>query len=859
VWDARSGAFLRDYLGPMPYGGGTNFWLDAKDPSIVNFSGMRYQVDWVKKTAIPLAVTMRKTDANMVFMPNGHGLFAAGMRVFTHAGREYVVCNDYHMLLVLMRQGEIYVPVAAAGGNSRLVTDDGTARQIWDSDLRYHLYRNYYPESFRGHAGDNFSWTDLNGDGLVQAEEMRWAKTLSRGEKYDGRQPEWMSFWGAGIAPDWSLFYGGFCRDKTTNYRLDLQGWTPGGAPIYDITAPKLLFTTEQVAHIAGYYVNSENKLFVSYNYEGGPKGVREDQKNVLDCRDREGKLLWSVAMPKQLLQKDYHAENIAQDFTIPGVGNVLGSWLWHGNYRPYLLTSDGLYLGTLLDETLLGPAALWGESFKYYYQGTDGTPNIVNGASDALHLLAIRGLENSKRFETTLTLTEAEVQAATTARAVPAVKAPPQPLLSMGWAERAPTIDGKLDDWALNGGVALEADGGRGAQITLARDADTLYLAARVKDSTPLLNKGDDWQKLFITGDCVDLMLATDAKADPHRRAAVAGDERLLLSVFQDQPIAVLYRPVVAGAGKPVSFMAARIDEVTRLTGARVAYQRGEGFYTIEAAVSLRDLGLAATETNTLRGDVGAIFSDETGRNRVLRLYYYNKQTAMVADLTTEATLQPGAWGALQLPLGKNLLKNGNFEAPFASKSTDGWLVEIQQNGGTAQLTTDLAHSGKQSLLLQQTTPVLFTPEAMKTPKWEDFVSSANGGKGGGHVSVCQAVPVVGGKKYAFRMFVRTEDFQLEKRQPGEGRGYIALASYVFWQVPGKPGGTVSVASVRQTSADWLSFYNTQANNFGVATPYTAPEGATGAIVSFKWSTVAPDRLPKLWIDDVEFVQLAD
>lgn len=853
VWDSRTGAFLRDYLGPTAYGGGTIFAVDPADPSIVYHSGLRWKVDAVKKTSTPLATIFRAMDADALFMPNGHNGMPGGVRHFTRQGKQYMAFTGNHQVVVLMQRGDGYVPVAAAGGISRLVTDDGTAIQVWDSDLGTHLYRNYYPDFFRGHAGDNYSWTDVNADGRVQADEMRWVKTLSRGDVYvPGRQAEWMTYWGAGIAPDLSLFYTSFCRDMGTILRLDVQGWTPQGAPIYDIATATTLYTDLPGTAMA-CYVNAENKLFVTYRYEWRQTG----QKNILECRERDGTLRWSVALPpEQPLAKDYHAENIIADFNIPGIGNVLGTWLWHGNYRPYLLTSDGLYLGSLLQDTKLGPQATWDESFKYYFQNPDGTPYIVNGANDALHLLAIRGLEHSTRFTTTLTLTPEDVRIAAAARALPAEKVMPKPVLTMRWADTPPTIDGALDDWAMRAGATLTADGGRSAQVALARDTDTLYLAYRVQDATPLLNLGEDWQKLFITGDCVDLMLATDSKADPHRRAPAAGDVRLLLSVFQQQPLAVLYRPVAPESKAPVQFMGTRIDEVRKITVARVAVQRTAGAYIIEAAVPLRELGLDPIATDTLRGDVGVIFSDETGHNRTLRLYYYNKQTTITADLTTEATLEPSAWGPLTLPLGRNLIKNGSFESPFTAKQEEGWHVGLEKQGMTAQLVTDSVRSGAQALLIAQTTPLVFPPEAYALPSFADFLNSANGGKGTGHLSMEQLVPVTGGKLYAFRMFYRTEDFQLEKQQPGGGRGYVALTPFIFWQIPGKPSGTVGVTTLRENFNDWQCVYNTQNGYFGVAKPYLAPDGATAALISFKCTNAAA-RLPKIWIDDVEFVEV--
>jgi hypothetical protein len=856
VWDVKTGAFLRDYIGPTPYGGGATFWVDPKDSTLVNTMGVRFKVDWAKGSWTPLATIFRPLFPDQPFMPDGHDCMAKGLRVVYREGKEYLLVNGYHTAIVLLRTGNIYVPVAAAGGNSRLVTDDGSGRTIWDSDLRYHMIRDYYPAVFKGHAGDNFSWTDQNGDGRVQPEEMRFVKTLSRGEVYaEGKQPEWMSFWGAGLAPDGSIVYGGFCKDKTATYRLDVQGWTPGGAPIYDIASAKTLFLYDKPDCVSGYYVNAENRIFVTFKFEGGPKGIREDQPNALECRDRDGALLWSVAMPKQLLAKDFHADNVIGEFQIPGVGPVIATWLWHGNLRPYLLTGDGLFLGTMLDETLLGPSAIWGESYKFYFQTPDGTPHLVNGGNDSHHIFAIRGLEGAQRFSVPLTLTPADVQHASEMRATPIAKAAPKPRLNIAWTETPPAVDGALEEWKLEGGVTFAADGGRGAQVALARDKTNLYLAYRVQDATPLLNRGEDWQKLFTTGDCVDLMLAVDPKADPNRRSAAVGDLRLLLGTFQDAPIAVLYRPTVPGTKEPVTLMAARLDEIKRLPTAKVAVRKGEGFYTVEAAVPLQELGVNPAAREALKGDVGVIFSDETGRGRALRLYYYNRQTTIINDLTTEATLQPGEWGPVHCPSGQNLLKNGGFEEGFAKSPEQGWKVEVEANGGVAKLTADGPRSGKQALLLEQTTPVTFPEAAYAFPNWPDFVKAANGGKGGGHVSLCQTVPVTGGKKYIFRLAYRTEDFQLERRNPGKGRGYVAFTPRIFWTIPGKPSHTTGIHNIQGTFPDW----QVQTNAFShelTADTLTAPEGATQALISFKWSVVAADRLPKLWVDDVEMVE---
>jgi hypothetical protein len=228
-----------------------------------------------------------------------------------------------------------------------------------------------------------------------------------------------------------------------------------------------------------------------------------------------------------------------------------------------------------------------------------------------------------------------------------------------------------------------------------------------------------------------------------------------------------------------------------------------------------------------------------------------------MVSDLTTEATLQPAEWGGISFPLGLNLLRNGSFEDGFVSSNRDGWQIELQLEGGAVRLDDVAPHSGRQSLLIEQTKPVTFPDAAWKLPDWGTFVKSANDGRGGGHVSLCQQVPVTPGKKYRYRVFFRSEGFRPEKREPGPGRGYVALTPYLFWQglERGDPATTIPVRNIQENSNEWQAQLN--AFSHGVAADsFTAPPGATGVIVSFKFTAALADTLPKVWVDDVELVE---
>jgi hypothetical protein len=184
VWDAASGALVKDYLGPAPYAGGTYFWIDPKDPTRINAEGTRFKVDFARHTWTPEAIAYRRKSLDDPFTPNGHNLGGTTkqVRILYHGGHEYAVFNlDRGIISILQRQGDVYRPVAALGPvhrdpNPRL---NGVGDEIMaNDDFGKHVYKACFPACFRGHLGDNYSWTDANGDGLVQPEEMHWVKTI---------------------------------------------------------------------------------------------------------------------------------------------------------------------------------------------------------------------------------------------------------------------------------------------------------------------------------------------------------------------------------------------------------------------------------------------------------------------------------------------------------------------------------------------------------------------------------------------------------------------------------------------------------------------------------------------------------
>jgi hypothetical protein len=468
--------------------------------------------------------------------------------------------------------------------------------------------------------------------------------------------------------------------------------------------------------------------------------------------------------------------------------------------------------------------------------------------------------LEAAGRFESEFSLSEDDVQKAAAAREEPRKTPPPQPLFGVPWVTTPPKIDGDLSDWDLDAGTHLDGGKGRSADISLARDADHLYLAYKVHEPRPMANGGADWQTLFATGDCVDLMLQTDNAADPHRRSAAPGDLRLLMSMFQNQPTAVLYRPIVPG-GEPGKLTTIRMDRVEKLTSARVAIVRNaeEHWYTVEAAVLLADLGIDPKSTHDLRGDVGVVFADESGASRSLRLYHFNRHTQMINDVPTEATLQPAEWGMIAMPLGPNLLKNGGFKQPLVPPSPglgDGWSVTTARNGAEALLSDESRFTGRRCLLLRNTVPVSIDPTSYDNPNYAAFIEGLNHGAGRSEVEVRQRVKVTPGHLYSIRYHYRCEDFQPERKQTGRPRGYVAFAGRLDWNCTGPGRSPVDAnGSDYESMPQWQTVWDYRGS--AVAAPYRAPDNAVSVTVVFHLTTATGNRLPRAFLDDVELVDV--
>jgi hypothetical protein len=159
----------------------------------------------------------------------------------------------------------------------------------------------------------------------------------------------------------------------------------------------------------------------------------------------------------------------------------------------------------------------------------------------------------------------------------------------------------------------------------------------------------------MYAMGDTVDFQLATDPKADPKRTKPALGDLRLSIGNLNGKPVAVVFRPV-AKEKAPKKFFSGvwrdgvEYDSVLTLTDAKIEVKvdAAKKRYVVEVAIPLAALGLKPAVGLTLDGDFGATFGDAAGKDTVLRSYWNNQATGIVADEVAELQLEPKNWGRL-------------------------------------------------------------------------------------------------------------------------------------------------------------------------------------------------------------------
>ncbi len=672
VWNAKSGAFIREFLGPVYYGSPYGA-IDPADHTRWLGGGIQWKLDFDQKTATPVSTLYRKTKPGEPFSR------MLGMRwhFYHQDGRTFLIGAGYgDAVYELKKDGsaKIWAFCSTLSNISQLprwtlpkaltdlpeiqtffaqnaktsnpaVSSETSPFGTWGDTVWFNerIMRNYKTGS-----PVSVLWVDKNGDGIMQPDEIEVFP--------EGSSVRTISWGAANSTLDLALPAVVNGRESILHVRPD--GFLPSGAPNYSLARALAAAVPIPQGTWGGEPVTIQDRFGRVVVNISPMTGLTPD-----------GKVEWTF--PNNWVGVGgSHLSPLPEPGVMQGCNFFLGSaplddksevTVVDGNHgRFFVLTTDGFYLDEMFRDVRVTQNAdaylIGGEPFGgTFARGEDGKYYLQSGHTD-YRVFRIDGLDQLHRSGGTLTVSNQQMLAAQTNREAKAAQIlrPKSVDVAEVSAGKALSQDCRL--WPVADPLVW---GNRTlpypyAEVRAVRQGDRLNLAYTVKDPSPWFNHGTDITQLFKTGDCVDFQFSTDPKARPDRSAPVPGDRRLLIAPHGDGSIAILYSFREPGSGAtPVSFTSSTgtetVDRITELTSAKITVQKTDNSYTLIVSIPLADLGLpqggAAME---LKGDFGVIYGDEPGTVDILRSYWSNQATGLVNDLSNEVRIIPKLWGTL-------------------------------------------------------------------------------------------------------------------------------------------------------------------------------------------------------------------
>ncbi|MBN2475475.1 MAG: PQQ-binding-like beta-propeller repeat protein [Pirellulales bacterium] len=631
-WNSKNGSFVKEFFGPTAYGalGGA---ISPEDPLVMVGSGCEWQLDPVTGRARCVGLFHRGGMSNSRFGQGPDG------RLYVAVAEGWI--HGYSPVSIYQRMGP---------GQYKLRTrfdaiSDEKNDQGWST----------------GNLTGARIWSDANDDQREQPEEVRQYRIDLVG---------WLSGWYMPMTQS-MIFYGGV-------YRIAPTGWTACGAPLYDLTQAKKMPAPEDILRRGGMGsqrgCGSQDGRLIVYNGHYG------ENHSDFSCYDiATGKLKWTYP-------NNYVGVHGGHNAPPPQTGMIRGAYDLVGTGRLpepigdvfvvatdkgewHMLTGDGYYLSGLFEADPLKirwpdnatpgaimdtcPPGMGGEDFGGSMIVTkDGQLHLQAGKTAYINVKVV-GLDTVKALKGgKLEIKPSDIALANAFR---------EKLLqaSVGTRQytakrRSVRFTGDLrEDFAAGEPLTFEKNRAGRIEAALAWDAENLYLGWRVNDDTPWVNGAMDPVQMYARGDTVDFQIGTDPTADPERHEAALGDLRLSIGNFQGKPTAVVYRRI-ASEKRPRTFFSGvirdgyEVQSVVILKDARIETQvdAKDNRYTVEAAIPLASLGLTITPGLQLSGDIGATHGDRAGTDTVLRSYWNNQATGIIADEVFELKMAPKNWG---------------------------------------------------------------------------------------------------------------------------------------------------------------------------------------------------------------------
>jgi len=621
VWDAAAGKLVEEKFGPCYVS--TPVCMDPADPTRVYCQNVEWEVDLDKGTWKAAAVMFDARPDTPYFWPH-----MVNNIVFTaRNGKQYMSAKTADGLVrgdfLWIRRGDHFE--AAAGIISPWAT------LTWRKAPKDWQEFTKTPWLF---------WEDRNGDGVIQQDETRVTAMKAQ-------NPHTV------VDADLNLYATGMYNELYWQ-RISPKTVLDNGVPLYDDGSIVRFNYGEK--HAGNYTYD-----FAVNPADGSALMYAGTDIKLLGQTELWPITYWSKSGERLWRYREGCRWHDMYEFPIPKPGELFGCTRNLGitdgitGYSCYfgaaqLLTTDGVPLGTITKDGRSG------ETGPDHYQCEwftgqlvkirDGRWFLLAGDQDG-RVLQVQGMETVQRFEGKLTITDEDAKAAAASLAEwSSLKAKAQSLVLARCPDKP--------NWMDIRGITVNVDAHRSFTVKAAYDAQNLYLAYDVNSPCQLANSAQETQMLFKGGNCLDIQIATDPTADPKRDKPAPGDLRVLVTRRQGAPVAVVYRPKIAGfKGEPIVFTSPTgkeaFDAIEVWEKVGLDYAKTETGFSAVVTLPLARLGLSPKPGTALRMDVGYLFGNETGNATAVRAYWTNHSfsSGVTQDVPNEARLEPQHWGS--------------------------------------------------------------------------------------------------------------------------------------------------------------------------------------------------------------------
>ena len=443
IWGA-DGKLVTDFVGPTTYGG-MGACADPDDKTRVFGNGCEFKLDYAANKA---TVTANLIDDNIVG------------ELLKINGREYVLAKRGQLY---QRRGDALVKVAEVG----------SARA---ADLAKSKLPLTSPKDAKDWFG--YIWSDLNDDGQMQAEECQTTV-----ENLNGGY--WGGYW---LDDRFHIYSGPGGYGTQTVCTIPLAGWTKAGTPTWDLTKLRVI--------VANREAPGPNKLYCA----GGGKVI---VGTPLTCYADDGTRLWTYGPD---MFNDVHGSHNApipeRDDRLYGTLSCIGTaetpvgkaFAMNSNMgRLYIMTTDGLFVGSVFQDCRIGPDAwpnetragapmggvtMGGEWFGgYFFKAKAANEYYLIAAGNNYNLIKLNGFDKLQAIPAaTVTLTGKDLVAAEKLQQERAAAKAAASALTITRIATPPKLDGRLEKYAKESVVSWSA-GNAKARGAVATDGTSLYL----------------------------------------------------------------------------------------------------------------------------------------------------------------------------------------------------------------------------------------------------------------------------------------------------------------------------------------------------------------------------------------------